>query len=79
VKLRVETEETQANVAARDSVRLRLKCDDTRAETIFRLSAKPTSPLKSAGASVQSTTGSRGVCISCRNAGYTTFRGRGDG
>ena len=35
--------------------RLRLKCDDTRAETRFRLSANRTSPLKSAGASVQST------------------------
>ena len=28
-----------------------------------------------AGASVQSTTGSRGVRISCTNAGYTMFRG----
>ena len=52
-----------------------LKCDGTRAETRFRLSAKRTSPFKSAGASVQSTTGSRGVCISGSNAGYTTFRG----
>jgi len=33
--------------------RLRLKCDGTSAETRFRLSAKLTSPLKSAGASVQ--------------------------
>jgi hypothetical protein len=55
--------------------RLRLKCDGTRAETRFRLSAKRTSPLKSAGASVQSTTGSRGVRISGSNAGYTMFRG----
>jgi hypothetical protein len=55
--------------------RLRLKCDGTRAETRFRLSAKQTSPFKSAGASVQSTTGSRGVLISGRNAGYTIFRG----
>ena len=55
-------------------VRLRLKCDDTRAETTFRLSAKRTSPFKSAGASVQSTTGSRGVRISGSNAGYTMFR-----
>jgi hypothetical protein len=55
--------------------RLRLKCDDTRAEIRFRLSAKQTSPFKSAGASVQSTTGSRGVRISCSNAGYTMFRG----
>ena len=41
--------------------RLRLKCDGTRAETRSRLSAKRTSPLKSArggGPSVQSTTGS---------------------
>jgi len=35
-----------------------------RAETRFRLSAKLTSPIKSAGATVQSTTGSRGVRIS---------------
>jgi hypothetical protein len=52
-----------------------LKCDGTRPETRFRLSAKRTSPLKSAGASVQSTTGSRGVRISASNVGYTTFRG----
>ena len=57
------------------SSRLRLKCDGTRAETRFRLSAKRTSPFKSAGASVQSTTGSRGVRISGSNAGYTMFRG----
>jgi hypothetical protein len=31
------------------SIRLPLKCDSTRAETIFRLSAKRTSPFKSAG------------------------------
>jgi len=55
--------------------RLRLKCDGTRAETRFRLSAKRTSPFKSAGASVQSTTGSRGVRIGGSNAGYTMFRG----
>jgi len=54
--------------------RLRLKCDGTRAESRFRLSAKGTSPFKSAGASVQSTTGSRGVRISGSNAGYTMFR-----
>jgi hypothetical protein len=52
-----------------------LKCDGTRAETRFRLSAKRTSPFKSAGASVQSPTGSRGVRISSSNAGYTMFRG----
>jgi hypothetical protein len=54
---------------------LHLKCNGTRAEPRFRLSAKWTSPFKSAGASVQSTTGSRGVRISDSNAGYTTFRG----
>ena len=55
--------------------RLRLKCDGTGAETRFCLSAKRTSPFKSPGASVQSTTGSRGVPISGSNAGYTKFRG----
>ena len=55
--------------------RLRLKCDGTRAETRLCLSAKRTSLLKSAGASVQSTTGSRGVRISGSNAGgYTMIR-----
>jgi len=55
--------------------RLRLKCDGTRAKTRFRLSAKRTSSFKSAGASVQSTTGSRGVRISGSTAGCTMFRG----
>jgi len=59
----------------RDGRRLRLKCDGTSAETRFRLSVKRTSPFKSAGASVQSATGSRGVCISDSNVGYTMFRG----
>jgi len=52
-----------------------LKRSGTRAEARFRLSAKRTSPFKSAGASVQSITGNRGVHISGSNAGYTTFRG----
>ena len=52
-----------------------LKCGGTRVETGFRLSAKRTSPFKSAGASVQLNTGSRGVRISGSNAGYTMFRG----
>jgi hypothetical protein len=55
--------------------RLSLKCDGTRAETRFRLSAKRTSQFKLAGASVQSTAGSRGVRISGSNAGCTMFRG----
>ena len=49
----------------------KLKCEGTRAETRIRLSAKRTSRFKSAGTSVQSTTGSRGVPISGSNAGYT--------
>jgi hypothetical protein len=53
--------------------RLRLKCDGTRPETRFLLSAKRTSRFKSAGASVQSTVGSRGVRISGSNAGYIMF------
>jgi len=52
-----------------------VKCDGTRAETRIFLSAKRTSPFKSAGASVQTTTGSRDVRISGSNAGYTSFRG----
>ena len=57
------------------SGRGQLKCDGTRTETRFRLSMKRTSPFKSARASVQSTTGSRGVRINGSNAGYTTIRG----
>jgi len=52
-----------------------LNCDGTSAETRYRLSAKRTSPFKSAEALVQSTFGSRGVRISGSNAGYTIFRG----
>jgi hypothetical protein len=55
--------------------RLHLKCDGTRAETRFHLLVKRTSPFKLAGASVQLTTGSRGVRISGCNAGYTMFQG----
>ena len=65
---RLESGETQVCIA-------RLKPDGTLAETRFRLSPKRTSPFKSAGASVQSTAGSRVVRISGSNAGYTTFRG----
>jgi hypothetical protein len=60
-------------------VTLRLKCDGTHAETRFRLSTKRTSPFKSAGASVQSTTGSRGVRISGSSAGCIMFRGSAKG
>jgi hypothetical protein len=55
--------------------RLRLKYDGTCTDTRFRLSAKRTSPFKSAGAWVQSTTGSRGVRISGSNGGDSMFRG----
>ena len=48
--------------------RLHLKREGARAETRFRLSAKRTSPFKSAGASVLSTTVNRGVRISVSNA-----------
>jgi hypothetical protein len=51
--------------------RLRLKCDGTRAETRFHLSTKWTSPFKSAGASVQSTTGRRAVHISLQGLYYS--------
>jgi len=60
---------------AKNCFRLRLKCDGTRAETRFRLLAKRMSPFKSAGASVQSTTGIRCVRISGSNAGHTNFWG----
>ena len=43
-------------------------------EIRFRLSAKLTSPFKSARESVQSTTGSQGLRIGDSNAGYTMFR-----
>jgi hypothetical protein len=55
--------------------RVCLKCDGTRAETRFCLSAKWASLFKSAGASVQLTSGSRGMCISDSDAVYTMFRG----
>ena len=45
----------------------RAECDGTRAETRIRLSPKRASPFKLVGASVQSTTGSRGVRISSSN------------
>ena len=43
--------------------------DGTRAETRFGFPAKRTSPFISAGVSVQSAAGSRGVRISSSNAG----------
>ena len=61
-------------MAGKLTIILLLKCDGTRAESRFCLSAKRRSPFKSAGASVQSTTGSRGVRISGSNAGYTIFQ-----
>jgi len=50
------------------SVRVKTKCDGTRAETRFGLPAKRTRPFISAGVSVQSAAGSRGVRISGSNA-----------
>ena len=54
-----------------------LKCDGTRPETRFRLSAKRTSPFKSAvGGRQFSRLLAAEVCgISGSNAGYTMFRG----
>jgi hypothetical protein len=48
MEVAIRTDEAPVDPAAlRDT--LRLKCDGTRAETRFRLSAKSTSPFKSAG------------------------------
>jgi hypothetical protein len=54
---------------------LRVKCDGTCAETRFRLSAKRRSTFNRQGASVQSTTCSRGVRIRGSNTGYIMLRG----
>ena len=61
---------------ARGTNRLRLKCDGTRAETRFRLSAKRTSPFKSAGG-VSSVDYWQPRCAASggSNAVYTMFRG----
>jgi len=64
-----------SNTVHDNASRGQLKCDGTREEARFCLSAKRTSPFKSEWASVQSTTGSRGVRINGSNAGYTMFRG----
>jgi len=50
-------------------VRAETQPDGTRAETIFGFPAKRTSPFISAGLSVQSAAGSRGLRISGSNAG----------
>ena len=53
-----------------------MKCDGTRAETRFRLSAKRTSPFKSARGRQFSRLLAAELCaISGSNAGYTMFRG----
>jgi len=49
--------------------RAETKRDGTRAETRFGFPAKRTSPFISAGVSVQSAAGNRGVRISGSNAG----------
>jgi len=54
---------------------VRLKCDGTRAETRFRLSAKRTSPFKSARGRQFSRLLAGEVRVSGSNAGYTTYRG----
>ena len=65
------------SICRKPEIRLSLKCDGTRAETSFHLQAKRTSPFKSAGASVQSTTGSRGLRISGSNAFRGSVKGAG--
>jgi len=49
--------------------RVKTECGGTRAETIFGLSVKWTSPFISAGVSVQSAASSRSMRISGSNAG----------
>ena len=56
-------------LALRETSRVKTECDGTRAGTRFGLPAKWTSPFISAGFSVQSAAGSRGVRISGSNAG----------
>jgi len=76
VNMRIDVEIAETGLCINlQASRGQLKCGGTRLETRFRLSVKRTSPFKSARASVQSTTGSRGVRISGSNAGYTMFRG----
>jgi hypothetical protein len=72
---RIPSSVSTMHISEKTDGRLRLKCNGTRTETRFRLSAKRMSPLTLTGASVQSTTGSRGARISGNNAGYTMFRG----
>jgi len=73
VKVREETQHSIPLLSFRDflheSCRVKTECDSTRAETRFGFPAKRTSPFISAGVSVQSAAGSRGVCISGSNAG----------
>ena len=59
--------------------RFQLKCDDTREETRFSLSAKQTIPYISVVASVQSTTGSRGVPISGNNGSNAVYTACSEG
>jgi hypothetical protein len=63
------------NLCCRRNFRLRLKFDGTCPETRFHLSVKRTRRFKSAGVSLQLTTGSRGERISRCNAQYTMSQG----
>jgi hypothetical protein len=56
--------------------RVQLRLDGTCTETRFRLLAKRTSPCDLAGATIQSTTGSRGVRVSCAGEAMLCSRGR---
>jgi len=60
---------TAASGTGHNTGRAETERDGTRAETRFGFPAKRTSPFISAGVSVQSAAGSRGVRISGSNAG----------
>ena len=63
------TEKLQTAADEINNCRAETERDGTRAETKFGFPAKRTSPFISAGVSVQSAAGSRGVRISGSNAG----------
>ena len=65
-----DTNNTKTNTVTIETRGLRSKRDGTRAETRFGLTAKRTSPFISAGVSVQSTAGSRGMRISGQQLYY---------
>ena len=59
----LKTAHTASGICRTDTARVKTVCDGTRAETRFGLPAKRTSPIISAGVSVQSSTGFLGVRV----------------